>query len=97
MTKAVLVIDMPESCDMCPLFCNHYSDMCCRGANDRGINYPYPNDFKQDWCPLVPMPEKKPFTGVDAIKSPFLDKRIDEAIHETASLAWNACLDQITR
>ena len=28
MDKAILVIDMPDSCDKCPLFCNHYSDMC---------------------------------------------------------------------
>ena len=48
MSKAVLVIDMPESCDSCPLFKGHYSDMCC-GGNNRTI----------DWCPLQPAPEKK--------------------------------------
>jgi hypothetical protein len=58
MSKAILVIDMPESCDECPLFCGYYSDMYCKGIGNRGINYPYPKDFRQDWCPLKPMPEK---------------------------------------
>ena len=57
MSKAILVIDMPNSCDKCPLFHGFYTDMTC-GANNYGINYPYPKDFKQDWCPIKPMPEK---------------------------------------
>ena len=56
MNKAILVIDMPHSCDECPLFNGYYSDMCCRGLNNRGIDYPYPKDFRQDWCPLKYMP-----------------------------------------
>ena len=56
MSKAILVIDMPESCDKCPLFHGFYTDMTC-GANNRGINYPYPKDFRQDWCPLKPAPK----------------------------------------
>lgn len=52
MKKAVLIIDMPDSCSKCPLFNDVYSDMCCRGLNNRGIDYPYPEDFRQDWCPL---------------------------------------------
>lgn len=59
MSKAILVMDMPDSCDKCPLFCGHYSDMCCGGLNNRGINYPYPKDFRQDWCPLKEPPEHK--------------------------------------
>ena len=58
MSKAVLVFDMPSSCDSCPLFGNYYSDMCCKGLNNRSINYPYPKDFRQDWCPLREIPEK---------------------------------------
>ena len=52
MSKAILVIDMPESCDKCPLFNDVYNDMCCLGLNNRTIDYPYPKDFRQDWCPL---------------------------------------------
>lgn len=29
MSKAILVLDMPNSCNKCPCFCGHYSDMCC--------------------------------------------------------------------
>lgn len=58
-SKAILVIDMPESCDKCPCFCGVYTDMCCKALNNRTIDYPYPEDFRQDWCPLKPMPEKE--------------------------------------
>ena len=57
MSKAILVMDMPESCDKCPLFSGFYTDMTCR-ANGYGIDYPYPDKDRQDWCPLKPMPEK---------------------------------------
>lgn len=58
MNKAILAIDMPESCDKCPLFHGFYTDMTC-GANNRGIDYPYPKDFRQNWCPLKEIPYRK--------------------------------------
>lgn len=58
MNKAILVIDMPESCRECLFFGSRYSDMSCRAMNNRTINYPYPKDFRQDWCPLKPPPEE---------------------------------------
>ena len=57
MSKAVLVIDMPESCRECFLFGSRYSDMCCQAMNNKSIDYPYPKEFRQDWCPLKPLPE----------------------------------------
>ena len=57
MSKAILVIDMPDSCSECPCFGDHYADMCCRAAKKRGINYPYSQDFRQEWCPLMLAPE----------------------------------------
>ena len=57
--KAILIMDMPDSCDKCPLFCSHYSDMCCRGLYSRTIDYPYSEKFRQEWCPLKELPEKK--------------------------------------
>lgn len=59
MKKAILVIDMPDSCRECPFFGSRYTDMCCGGMNNRTIDYPYPKDFKQDWCPLKAIPEIK--------------------------------------
>lgn len=58
MSKAILVIDMPESCSKCPLFHGFYTDMTC-GANNYGIDYPYPKDFRQDWCPLMSAPKEQ--------------------------------------
>lgn len=80
MSKAVLVMDMPSSCDKCPLFGSHYSDITCR-ANGRSINYPYPKEARQDWCPLKPAPEKKHTT--------------DNFWEMCANIVRNACIDEI--
>ena len=80
MSKAILVIDMPESCDKCPLFHGFYTDMTC-GANNYGIDYPYPKDFRQDWCPLKTMPKK-----VEMLSDHGLD---------WYDRGWNACIDEI--
>lgn len=80
MSKAVLVMDMPESCHECPLFSGVYTDMTCR-ANGNGIDYPYPDKNRPDWCPLKPMPEKSDVDGL-----PFRDGY---------KLGWNACIDKI--
>lgn len=81
MSKAILIIDMPESCTECPLFGDHYSDMLCKGLNKRGINYPYPKDFRQDWCPLKEFPKK--LVGNDSIYYQWGD-------YEDG---WNHCID----
>lgn len=58
MGKAVLVIDMPNSCSECPLFRDTYNDMPCSVLNYRySIDYPYPKDFRQVWCPLKSLSE----------------------------------------
>ena len=59
MSKVFLIIDMPDSCYNCPLFGDHYSDLCCKGLDNRSINYPYPKNFRQDWCPLKELSELK--------------------------------------
>lgn len=86
MAKAVLVIDMPENCAKCPLFGNHYSDMCCKGLSNRSIDYPYPKDFKQDWCPLVTMPERKEWPLGTSDREVIAEHR-----------AWNKCIDEILK
>lgn len=57
MSKSILVINTPESCSKCPLFFGAYTDMVCK-ANNRTINYPYPDNKIQEWCPLHDMPKK---------------------------------------
>lgn len=53
MDKAILVIDMPESCDKCPLLLRHDEERCCIPEKR--------NSFcdKPDWCPLKPAPEEQ--------------------------------------
>ena len=56
-SKSVIVIDTPNSCDQCPMFGNHYTDMTCKAIH-KTIDYPCPKDFKQSWCPLLLLPER---------------------------------------
>lgn len=83
MSKALLVMDIPDSCEKCSLFHNHYSDMCCGGLNNRTIDYPYPKDFRQDWCPLKELPDKEDSTY-----------RNDE-YEDGYVFGWNQCLAKI--
>ena len=78
--KAILVMDMPSSCDKCPLFGSHYSDMTCR-LNGYGIDYPYPENFRQEWCPLRPVPEKRQTT--------------DDFWQGCVNIVRNHCIDEI--
>ena len=86
MNKAILVIDMPDSCSKCPLFGGFYSDMCCKGLNNRGINYPYPENFRQKWCPLTPIPEK-----YEIDRSKCADKFYEFEFEH----GYNQCIDEI--
>ena len=83
MSKAILVIDMPDSCRECPFFGSRYTDMCCGGMNNRTIDYPYPKDFRQDWCPLKAVPEIK------------LSKVPYEADYQSYRQGFDNCLDEI--
>ena len=55
MDKAILIIDMPNSCDECPVRSFIEYGKWCAGHDNLYINS-YP--VKPDWCPLKPMPEK---------------------------------------
>lgn len=82
MEKSILVIDTPESCAKCRMFSDVYTDMTCRG-NGRTIDYPYPDNKIQDWCPLKGVPEKKG-------KNPYHNE------HESGYVdGWNDCIDKI--
>ena len=88
MSKCVLVMDMPISCDECPLFGSHYSDMTCK-ANGRSINYPYPKDERQDFCPLRELPKK---IGIEeAIKMP-RNGCVSDVIN-----SYNACIAELLK
>lgn len=81
MDKAILVIDMPESCDDCD-FC-YYSDgtvLSCRlklKSTDGCRNKP-------DWCPLKPVPRMR-FTYIGH----------DDEATANYNRGWNDCLEKI--
>lgn len=59
MSKAILVIDMPDSCKDCDImFKGDYSDWC-PWKDARTDVYDYiKNNTKPDWCPLKELPTK---------------------------------------
>lgn len=82
MSKAVLVMDMPECCADCP--CSFFEmenpklNLICGPAGEDANNV-----GKPDWCPLHPMPEK---TDRRKAKTETVGNWID---------GWNACIDAI--
>ena len=52
MSKAILVIDMPKSCDECPLMFRHEEERCCMPEGRNSFS------TKPNWCPLKLVPEK---------------------------------------
>lgn len=80
MSKAVLVMDMPESCMGCPVEQGDYCDPYC-GADAKSRDAFFRE--RPEWCPLVQLPEKKPeYLSVNSEKG-YCD-------------GWNACIDAIT-
>lgn len=87
MSKAVLVMDMPDCCADCP--CSFFErdnpklNLIC-GAEGEDAN----NVGKPDWCPLVPLPEK--------IAEPIDADDVGKDYSEGTMDGWNACIDAIT-
>lgn len=86
MSKAVLVMDMPESCSKC-MFLYEFSGI--KNCSLMNVMYGGASRLSQsnftkcrhDKCPLRPMPEK--------------DKRIDTCLNKQYVRGWNACIDVI--
>lgn len=90
MSKAVLVMGMPESCRMCrfhyPARDMHTGEYMggCRIIQTMAVR---DKITKPDWCPLKPIPEKMKVCG----KYPQAD-----GITPSYKFGWNACIDAIT-
>lgn len=81
MAKAVLVMNMPESCSKCGL---HYklpfeTEVCC--SELKAVS----KEKRADFCPLRELPEKKEINYYMNSK----EKGVVEG--------WNACLDKILK
>ena len=83
MKKAILVIDMPNSCNECKIrFDDEYSNWCpYDNPEPNGVWQYVEKGTKPDWCPLKEIPEK--LEGNNSIKYQWGD-------YEDG---WNHCLD----
>ena len=88
MAKAVLVMDMPETCKYCSCKYPSYKDDALYDCAITGKTIPIDGGRygeKPDWCPLLELPEKIPEFkhGYESVEKSILRK------------GWNACLDEI--
>nr|DAH15026.1 MAG TPA: hypothetical protein [Caudoviricetes sp.] len=87
MPKAVLVMDMPESCFGCNfMYCDEENDTETCQATETARDIDLIED-RPDWCPLRELPEKIP-----ELKSGYED--VSTSIRR---VGWNACLDEIVK
>ena len=75
--KAILVMDMPSGCINCKLYDYPSSRCFVNGKFQNNIS----EDYKPDWCPLKPAPEKR--------------NTIDDFWEMCADIVRNACIDEI--
>jgi len=84
--KAILVIDMPETCSKCELHGKDMEGIYCEVCSEKD----YIKEYKgiPSWCPLKPMPEKKWVAkGFDRI--------MENNKEHLMSLGWNDCLEEL--
>ena len=97
MAKAVLVMDMPESCDMCDFVDDEqpprYGEktLYCGvpGMGDDVTDY---IACRPDWCPLRELPERMEVCGTYNAAYYAKDGKMP-----SYKIGWNACLDEILK
>lgn len=86
--KAILVIDMPKTCDDCSFlnYTNGVGLTICENKDQM-----IPDEGKPSWCPLKPMPTPIPYeqTDTQTVKA----VKVDNGFR----LGWNACLKEIEK
>lgn len=90
-TKAILVIEMPNDCNECPLNSNGYCDVLQEYAllNEWVEDAPYYDLKGKGDCPLKPMPNKKPVS--------YHDDLYGEVEKNFRNIGWNDCLKEIEK
>lgn len=83
MSKAVLVMDMPECCADCQLADDDPSGLYCVPA-DKYYDGEESTEDRASFCPLRELPEKK-------------ERRIGEHGERMFRAGFNACLNEIMR
>lgn len=92
MAKAVLVMDMPESCSKCKFMYEFQGIKKCQLMNvlNNGASKLSQSTFtekRHDWCPLRELPEREEELPVEKYEFGGLGKAFTSG--------WNACLDKI--
>lgn len=94
MSKAVLVMDMPESCSKCKFLYEFQGIKKCQLMNilNNGASRLSQNTFtekRHEKCPLLELPEKKEELAIEQYEFGGLGKAFVSG--------WNACLDAIAK
>lgn len=94
MPKAVLIMDMPESCSKCKFMYEFQGIKKCQLMNvlNNGASKLSQSTFTQkrhDLCPLRELPEKKKELSIEEYEFGSLGKAFTSG--------WNACLDEILK
>lgn len=93
MSKAILILDMPKSCDECE-FCLEITENyhCCQRVSDnddRCKRVDYDVEFyqyeKPKWCPLKELPQKQIIHNTDTTH------------HRFAKEGYNWCINEILK
>ena len=85
MAKAVLVMDMPESRDMCDFVDGEKTLYCgVSGVGEEVTDY---ISCRPDWCPLQKLPDRKEELPTE--------KYLFGGLGKAFVSGWNACLDAI--
>ena len=100
MSKAVLVMDMPNNCMEC-VFCFEIDEgieascMISIEPNDEDLCRAIEDycQCKPDWCPLNPMPEKKPERTIRSRGEGGIFEIYEAPLPENKG--WNDCIDAI--
>lgn len=79
MSKAILVLDMPDSCLGCPLYHGDFEHRC---KPIHKINHEFLN--RPDWCPLKEFPKRDDNEGLYQLE-----------YTQGYMSGWNACLNEI--
>ena len=86
MSKAILIIDMPEKCSECKFYrvgnCG-YEDCFLTRKSVFSEN----RNKREDWCPLKEIPKRKPLNP-----DPYYTGKSD-----IYNFAWNSCIDEILK
>jgi hypothetical protein len=95
MAKAILIMDMPESCSKCKFLYEFQGIKKCQLMNvlNNGASKLSQSTFTQkrhDLCPLRELPEKR---EINHNKNHYISNFWTEA----KGVGWNACLDEILK